>query len=466
MTHLSLRLRIFLFFCLIGFGGLAVVLGAVWLGYRQLGDPSAMSAFATVAIVSGFGLLALATFVWRLFDENVSKPIEHLAAQFRVRANADVVAEIDARTAQYLGDLAPAASAIQQKLGQASKATAETVAQKTARLEYQRAQLLRILSDIPVAVIVATRDHQIVLYDGQAAELMEREAPVRLNGSVFDYLEKPSLLETLSQMKADGAIRREIAIKGHCGAIYSGHIRLFEADESYTLMLEPLAPHAERPLVYDFDLFEKTQSTDPNDTAMRDLTFVVFDSETTGLDPAKDDVVQLGAVRVVNGKIVATERFETLVNPGRPIPPGSTKVHHVDDAMVADAPAFPQARAAFHRFAQGAVIVAHNAPFDMAFLHRDAAKDAPRFDNPVLDTVHLSAVVFGGSSEHTLDAICDRLSVEIPPELRHTALGDAMATAQVLVALMPILEARGLRSFGEVREEVKKHVRILKIQDS
>ncbi|RLJ59937.1 DNA polymerase-3 subunit epsilon [Litoreibacter meonggei] len=465
MTHLSLRLRIFLFFCLIGIGGIVVVLGALWLGYRQLGNQDALSAFTTVAIVAAFGLLALATFIWRLFDENVSKPIEHLAAQFRVHANADINADIDAKTAQYLGDLAPAASAIRQKLEQANQATAETVAQKTARLERQRAQLLRILSDIPVAVIVATQDHQIVLYDGQAAELMECEAPARLNGSVFDYLEESVLREILSQMEADGTHRREIAIKGRSGANYSGHIRLFEAGAGYTLMLEPLAPYAERPLVYDFDLLQKSKSTDPNDTALRDLTFVVFDSETTGLDPNKDDVVQLGAIRVVNGKIIATEVFETLVNPGRPIPPSSTKVHHINDGMVAEAPPFSQARAAFHRFSRGAVIVAHNAPFDMAFLHRDTAAEDLQFDNPILDTVHLSAVVFGGSAEHTLDAICDRLDVEIPTELRHTALGDAMATAQILVALLPILEARGLCSFGAVQAEVRKHIRILKVQD-
>ncbi|SFR59257.1 3'-5' exonuclease [Litoreibacter janthinus] len=465
MRSLSLRLRIFLFFCLIGFGGMAIVLGAVWLGYRQLGDQQAMSAFSTIAIVSGFGLLALAAFVWRLFDENVSKPIEHLAAQFRIHSAADTKTEIDTCTAQYLGDLAPAATAIHQKLATASHATAETVAQKTARLERQRGQLIRILSDIPIAVIVATQDHQIVLYDGQAATLMEREAPARLNGSVFDYLDEASLRKILSEMEADGTKRRAITISGLSGTTYSGHIRSFEGNAGYTLMLEPLAFDAERPLVYDFDLFEKSGPSPANDKILKDLCFVVFDSETTGLDPAKDDVVQLGAIRVVNGKIIETEVFETLVNPGRPIPPSSTKVHHVSDAMVVEAPPFSKARADFHRFSKGSVLVAHNAPFDMAFLHRDKQAATLHFDNPVLDTVHLSAIVFGGSAEHTLDAICDRLNIEIRPDLRHTALGDAIATAQVLVAMLPILEARGLRSFGEVRAEIQKHSRILKVQE-
>jgi DNA polymerase-3 subunit epsilon len=100
----------------------------------------------------------------------------------------------------------------------------------------------------------------------------------------------------------------------------------------------------------------------------------------------------------------------------------------------------------------------------MAFLHRTQDDRGLMFDNPVLDTVHLSAVVFGGSAEHTLDAIGDRLGIEIAADLRHTALGDALATAEIFAALLPILEARGLRRFGEVREAMQKHARILKVE--
>ncbi|MEJ8562467.1 3'-5' exonuclease [Yoonia sp. GPGPB17] len=461
MTHLSLRLRVFLFFSLIGIGGIIVVLGALILGYRQLGMTEAFSAFATVAITAGFGVLALATFVWRLFDENISKPIEALAAQIRVRAEAGIDTALDERSAKYLGDLGPAATAISDKLGRASQATAETVAQKTTRLERQRAQLLRILSDIPVAVIVATPDDQIVLYDGQAADLMECEAPARLNASVCDYLDADTLHETLARMQEDKVMRRPITIKGKSGAVYSGHIRVFEDDSGYMVMLEPLDPDAARPLVYDFDLFDQTPAKDINETPLRDLTFVVFDSETTGLDPQKDDVVQLGAVRIVNGRIIGSETFDALVNPGRPIPAQSTKVHGINDDMVADAPDFGQVRETFQRFVADAVLVAHNAPFDMAFLNRNDHA----FQNAVMDTVHLSAIVFGGSAVHTLDALCDRLDVNIPAELRHTALGDAMATAEAFAALLPILEARGFQTFADVRKEATKHRRILEVHE-
>lgn len=464
MENLSLRLRVFLFFCLMALGSVLLSFGALYIGYRQLGLIDALSPFVTAGALSGFGILGLVVVVWLLFDENVCKPIEALAAGLRVRTHAKVHQDIEAEAAKYLGDLAPAVAAIHKKLSAETHNAPEEATQRIARLEAQRGQFLQILSDIPVAVIVARRDHQIILYDGQAADLMERECPARLNGSVFDYLDKQSIEDALTQLKAQNALREEITLKGCSGALYRGHIRLFGQDAGYTLMLEPLSPDAARPLVYDFDLLDKETPSDLDQTALRDLTFVVFDSETTGLDPARDAVVQLGAVRIVNGKVVAGETFEALVNPGRPIPPGSTAVHHITDAMVADAPGFDTVCRNFHQFTADAVLIAHNAPFDMAFLRQQTKGTDIAFDNAILDTVHLSAVVFGGSAEHTLDALCQRLNVQIPEDVRHTALGDALATAQALVAMIPILEARNLITFRDIRTEVRKHKRILKVE--
>ena len=83
------------------------------------------------------------------------------------------------------------------------------------------------------------------------------------------------------------------------------------------------------------------------------------------------------------------------------------------------------------------------------------------WSHPVLDTVLLSAVAFGTTAEHSLDALCMRLSVELPDDLRHTALGDARATAEALVLLLPLLEGKGIRTFGQVIEETRRHGRLL-----
>jgi DNA polymerase-3 subunit epsilon len=218
-----------------------------------------------------------------------------------------------------------------------------------------------------------------------------------------------------------------------------------------------------RKVVYDFDLLSPARSDLVTGSALDRLTYVVFDSETTGLNPqAGDELVQLAAVRIVNGRRVEGEVFDTLVNPGRPIPPGSTAVHGITDAMVADAPPVTEVVRSFHKFAEGAVLIAHNAPFDMEFLRRMEGPLGLRFDMPVLDTVLLSAVVYGQHEVHSLDALTHRLGITIPEEARHTAIGDTVATADAFLKLVPALKGRGIQTFGEVLTEVRKHGRLLK----
>ncbi|MDH3265103.1 MAG: 3'-5' exonuclease, partial [Paracoccaceae bacterium] len=156
------------------------------------------------------------------------------------------------------------------------------------------------------------------------------------------------------------------------------------------------------------------------------------------------------------------EEFESLVNPGRTIPAAATVVHHVTDEMVANAPRIEEVGRRFHRFAAGAVLVAHNAPFDLEFLRRHERGIGHRFDHPVLDTVLLSAVVFGSHETHTLDALSERLGIVIPEDARHTAMGDTLATTEAFLKLLPMLKAKGMETFGEVVAEVRKHSRLLK----
>ncbi|NCU19138.1 DNA polymerase III subunit epsilon [Candidatus Falkowbacteria bacterium] len=218
-----------------------------------------------------------------------------------------------------------------------------------------------------------------------------------------------------------------------------------------------------RGVVYDFDLLSKSRNAEVLNTRLEDLTYVVFDTETTGLLPSEgDEIVQIAAVRIVNGRRVGKEVFDTLVNPRRTIPPASTQVHGISDAMVVDAPGIEEVGRRFHKFAEGAVLVAHNAPFDMEFLRRHELGIGRVFDNPILDTVLLSAVIFGQSESHSLDALTHRLGITIPEEARHTAIGDTVATADAFLKLLPVLKARGHVTFGDVLAEVRKHGRLLR----
>lgn len=218
----------------------------------------------------------------------------------------------------------------------------------------------------------------------------------------------------------------------------------------------------QREVVYDFELLSKARNAGVLESKLEDLTYVVFDTETTGLTPSSDEIVQIAAVRVVNGRRVKREVFDTLVDPARAIPPSSTEVHGITDDMVKGAPSMTEAGKRFHDFARGAVLVAHNAPFDMEFLRRHEKSMGVRFDHPVLDTVLLSAVVYGQLEQHSLDALTARLGITIPEEARHTAIGDTVATADAFLKLMPMLKSRGLLTFGDVLGEVRRHGRLLK----
>lgn len=227
--------------------------------------------------------------------------------------------------------------------------------------------------------------------------------------------------------------------------------------------LRPIGADLSRHVVYDFDLLSRLHYEKISDARLDALTYVVFDTETTGLLPEQgDEIVQIAAVRIVNGKRVKNEIFNLLVNPGRPIPPSSSAIHGVTDAMVADAVGVQEAVRQFHRFAEGAVLVAHNAPFDMEFLSRREKELGLRFVNPILDTVLVSATAFGRAETHTLDALAERLGVTIDEKDRHTALGDAIATADVFIKLKDMLAGRGLSRFGDVLASLRSHQRLVR----
>lgn len=467
LANLSLRLRIFMFFCLLGLGGLLSVGAALWFGYTRAIETNAANGFTLAAILAAFLILALTVSIWLLFDENVAKPIERLAAQMRTRAHAGVDGEFDIKAARYLGDLAPAASAVTQQLNDTALTTAQAIATETARLTAEKARLTALLTEIPVATILVNPNGQIVLYDGQAAEVLAQLGAPRLNAQITDYFDASGLGAAVSKLGRTGMDVQFTAQSQDGTQSFDTKLKPMDGG-GYLMVIDSqtldISPDAARPLVYDFDLLEQRKGAaemDILDRPLRSLCYSVFDTETTGLLPHKDDVVQLGAVRVLNGRIIEGEQINQLVNPGRPIPPGSTKVHKVTDAMVHGQPDIRAVSKRFHDFSRDAVIVAHNAPFDMAFLHRQAKDTGVTWDHPILDTVLLSAVLFGASERHTLDALCERLNVTIPTELRHTALGDARATAEVLVKMLPMLEARGLATFGQVIEETRRHGRLL-----
>ena len=122
--------------------------------------------------------------------------------------------------------------------------------------------------------------------------------------------------------------------------------------------------------------------------------------------------------------------------------------------MLRGQPTIAEVLPAFHAFAADTVLIAHNAAFDMRFLQLKEAETGLRFDQPVLDTLLLSAVIHPNQESHRLEAIAERLGVAILG--RHTALGDAIVTAEVMLKLIPLLAEKGIRTLGEAREAAEK----------
>lgn len=211
---------------------------------------------------------------------------------------------------------------------------------------------------------------------------------------------------------------------------------------------------------YDFALFDEMDrhvSAEERERSLGELEFVVFDVETTGLQPeAGDRVVSLAAVRVRGGRVRRGEVFDALVNPGRSIPPASTALHGITDDLVAEAPPMDVVLPGFLEFARRAVLVGHQVWFDVRCLAAEAARvgGVPlTLTHPILDTLALSRLVHGVLPDHSLDGVAARLGVTV--QGRHSALGDALATAEILVRLLALLERRGLRTLGDVLAAVR-----------
>lgn len=457
--------------------------------YLLLGAGTSPSRMVLVLVIQGVVLITAIALFWTWLETRVLHPLRTLEDDIDLIVHGNPHHSPEPPAGHGLGTLPDAVNRLAIELSRWRLDTGKAMDSARAQSERRGARLEAILGDLSEAVIVCTRQHRIVLYNGAASRLLDADGKLGVGRVLTAVLQPAALRGALAELLNRQARGEDARGTATCTCHFAendreplpGRMRLvIEQDGSasgYVLVFGgggelPASEPAgglkvdllERPVYYDFDLFEKDLDRDLLAMPLADLHLVVFDTETTGLEPSRgDEIVQIAGVRVLNGRVLEEDRFDELVNPGMPIPRASTRIHGISDDMVAGREPARDVLPRFHAFVGDAVLVAHNAAFDMKFLKLKEPEIGVRFDHAVLDTLLLSVVLQPGHTAHTLDAIANRFGIENRD--RHSALGDSITTALVFVSMIRVLEARGIRTLGDALEASDRVFEVKRLQE-
>lgn len=209
---------------------------------------------------------------------------------------------------------------------------------------------------------------------------------------------------------------------------------------------------------YLVDDYQKTIENDKNYDFS--VPFVVFDLETTGFSSEKNRIIEIGAVKILNGEIV--DRFSTFVNPQVPIPFKIVKLTSITDEMVKDAETIENVLPKFLDFCKDCVLVAHNAKFDTSFIRENCKRLGYEYDYTAVDTVGISRVLFPEAKKHTLDVLCKKMGVVL--DNHHRAVDDAEATALIYLKMLKRLTDMGVTKLQEINDMCETNPDIIKHQ--
>ena len=443
----------------------------VWLALTQQ-----LSATQWI-LVLGLGLLVTlsvfaAILVW--FEQRLFMPLRVLSEQIELMVGSNPALKPRMPDTHALGSLPAAIDELGKALLTTRTDMSKAMQAAAVHTEYRNARLEAVLRDLSEGLVVCNLQHQVVLYNERARKVLGRDDMFGLRRPIGDFMEGEAIANALKELQRLHAEQPEDrpALEFDCGLrmtpasnvqvrmtlivettlVCVGYvITIMRSDEAVSGAPARDRVVAARPEFYDFDLFEQASDTPLLQTSLQALEYVVFDTETTGLRPSEgDEIIQLAGVRVVNGRVLKSEQFDELIDPGRPIPAGSTRIHGITDAMVRQRPSADVVFPLFHQFARNAVLVAHNAAFDMKFLTLKESSIGVCFDQPVLDTMLLSMVLSPSQTDHTLDGLADRFGID--NVARHTALGDAQATAAIFVRMIAALTERQIMTLDDALE--------------
>lgn len=298
-----------------------------------------------------------------------------------------------------------------------------------------------VLAGIPAAVIVFTGTGLVALSNAAARRRLGAFG-TGPGHSIFSLIDHGYLGSVLARARET---RHPVALQLSDIAGVSFEAQLARLESGGVISF--LAPAEEvRPEATEMDLSLGAAAPQPQSyqpaTPLHALPLVSLDLETTGLEAARDRIVSVGAVRLQDGHVFGAAALDRLVRPGIPIPEGSFAIHGISDQLVADAPPLPELWDELRAYLEGCVIVGHQIGFDLAVLAAEAKRhDLPPLEPPALDTMALYRSIAPGR-QASLDSAAAALGLSVFG--RHTALGDALVTAELFNAMLPELQARGI----------------------
>ena len=173
---------------------------------------------------------------------------------------------------------------------------------------------------------------------------------------------------------------------------------------------------------------------------INNCSFVILDTETTGLEASKGDkIISLAALKIRNSLIQENEFLDELINPERDIPWESIKIHHITDEHVRGKPTLPELQSKINSFLKKSILIGHNIEFDKKFIYQDAANsDLSKRMKKItsIDTIYLTAALYPDLENYDLSYLCEHFNIKTNDQIRHSALGDCWITARLFLHLL------------------------------
>lgn len=424
----------------------------------------------------------------RWFLQHYYLPVEKMKADLSIIEKINLNYRIPEQGGRQLRQLIRSMNRMGEYFVQEHRQLQAKIDMAKARAEYEKNTLAGLIDELSDGVIMCDLYERVVLYNKKAKKIFGTRQQFIGLGRKFNKIIDSELFEQAVaelQRKLAGNFAEledidycfNLTLDGHLinisavpvfvgettlnGVIFIARTAIAESSplpahnpnkEAQTIMATGVKTPAQSRF-YDFDILTDRQPPELLNRPLLNLSFTVFDTETTGLNPSGgDELVSLGGIRVVNGHVLENECFYTLIRPNNPIPIAATLIHGIGNDMVAAAPSCTDALHYFYQFAEDTVLAGHNVAFDMRFLKMKEPLTGLLFNHAILDTLLLSSVVHRQQETHHLDALARRFGIEDPFSRRHHALGDALLTARILVCLFPLLREMGIVTLGQALE--------------